>query len=247
MSHKDQEGGFVAKHDYRCEFAGVSIGDATARIGVTVSRDIISLERADDLFANHRLIGRIILGHADDAPLQGKLFEGDTAIYAAFDAKGFRVSSGTIGLGLTFSRKDVNVSELANFAKSEGRLQIAEVAEIPDEKEAPEHKPGEFALEDGQTWRDYPMVDIVGEGAVMKALRGAKIETVGDLHDYQKNGQWLTNIKGLGEKKVAELEEAMMHFWADNQEAGEEHEAMIDEVFNQQDGDLGGKEAAVAS
>lgn len=230
MSQDD--GKFLAKFDYPADFSGVSIGENTARIGLQFSRERMGLDKADELFCNRRLIGRLVLGHVDDANMQGELFDGAIAIYGAFDVKGYRVNAAHFAIGATFSRQDVDLKQLADFAKNEGRLQVSELSEIPDDKKTPEHEPGSLAVEDGQPWRDYPMATIFkDQPSILKALKAAKIETVGDLSDYQAKGQWLTNIKGLGEKKAALLEETMMHFWADNPEGQDEHEQAVGDVF----------------
>lgn len=44
----------------------------------------------------------------------------------------FDVKSDSIGIGLTFSIKDVDVSTLAKFANRDGRIVIESIEEIPE-------------------------------------------------------------------------------------------------------------------
>jgi hypothetical protein len=114
------------------KFAGVSIGETTARIGISIDRELIELEAADDLFCNRRLIGQIEVEAGNDAEGQKKLVDDlNHTIKGAFDIKGFRVTSANIAAGLTFSLNDVELNELGHFAKRAGKLTIVNVEAIP--------------------------------------------------------------------------------------------------------------------
>lgn len=210
---------FLAKHDVGVQFGGVSIQDTTCRVGgITIDRERMSLEKADELFSNRRLVGRIVLGHMDDGAGQLELFDGDIAVYGAFDVKGFRCNAAAFGLSLTFSRADIDVAQLSQFAKCEGRLQISEVNEIPaDDDRSPEHVPG--ALKASGPWADVKL-DTLFTGALLKALKSAKLVTVGNLADFTAADKPLTFIDGIGPGKAAQIEDRMMQFWQDNPDAG---------------------------
>lgn len=212
---------FKPVHDVGVKFGGVSIQDVTCRVGaIKIDRERMSLERADDLFANRRLIGRIVLGHADDAAGQIELFDGDIAVYGAFDVKGFRVTASEFGISLTFSRADIDVAQLSQFAKADGRLQISEVADIPEDEDlGPEHVPG--SLKASGPWADVSL-STVFEGALLKSLKKAKLETVGDLANYTARDKRLTDIEGIGPGKAACIEDRMLAFWSDNPDAAKE-------------------------
>jgi len=117
--------------DLPVEFGGVSFGDQTARLGVVVSRDRLNLDAADESLCNHRLNGRVAIGGFDDAPGQGT-FEFDSVVEGMFDVKTFGVSSKAISFGLTFGLNDIDRGDLAEFAKTKGRLQVELVSQIPD-------------------------------------------------------------------------------------------------------------------
>jgi hypothetical protein len=115
-------------------FGTVSIGETTARLGVKIDRGVCSASQADKLFCNRRLIGSVVLGKREDGNGQKTAFDTDRTVKGVFDVKGFSANAKQIGIGLTFSLKDVDIAELAHFSSGAGRLKIEEVSSIPDEK-----------------------------------------------------------------------------------------------------------------
>lgn len=114
-------------------FGGVSIGDGTASIGVSISRDEFSLEDAETILCGHRLIGRLQAGGKGDAPNQRQMFDGARAeLSASFDVKRFGCSRNDISARLAFNLSDDLVKVLGCFAKKEGRLIVAEVEDLAD-------------------------------------------------------------------------------------------------------------------
>ena len=69
--------------DVGCEFGGVSIGDETARIGLTIDRNKVPLEKADQFFSGARLEGEIVLGTSEDVPGQRRLVDAHARIQSA--------------------------------------------------------------------------------------------------------------------------------------------------------------------
>ena len=204
------------------EFGGVSLGQTTGRIGVHIDRGNVGLLDADELFSNHRLIGKVVLGeHGDDEDQALMFTDMSIEVAGAFDVKGFRVSADKLGLGLTYSLADVDVSDLAKFAKGSGRLVVDEIAEIPKEdKTEPDHVPGSLAA--NGPWAAIPLSDLF-DGAILKNLKAAKIETIGQLQDFTaKDYQRLTDINGIGESAATKIENRMIQFWADNPQFGED-------------------------
>ncbi len=126
--------------DLPVAFGNVSIGDKTARIGVTVDRSSLSVSQADKHLCEHRLTGRIVSkpqgDHPDQAALPGMEFE--TALAGVFDVKGFSVSKDNLGFGLTFAIASIDVANLAHFAKRAGRVVVEDVEAIPANGEAEE-------------------------------------------------------------------------------------------------------------
>lgn len=130
-------------------FAGVSIGEGTARVGVKAPRDVLGLDKADEILCGHRLIGRIVQSKSNEAANQTAFLDGvKHEIPGSFDVKGFRVTTDDICFGLTFSLKDVQVQELPYFAKKSGRLIIDLVTAIPEESK------GSKASDDGDDDED---------------------------------------------------------------------------------------------
>lgn len=115
------------------KFGQVSIGHTTARLGVKIERGVCDVSKADELFCNRRLVGQVVLGNHEDAAGQKTLVETDRTVQGVFDVKGFSVNASQIGLGLTFSLADIDISELAHFSAGAGRLVIREIGAIPED------------------------------------------------------------------------------------------------------------------
>jgi hypothetical protein len=119
--------------DLQVAFGQVSIGDKTARIGIQIDRGQLTPTQADKNLCELRLAGKIIAKPIDQNPDQ-QTFPGmelETELAGTFDVKGFSVTRDTIGLGLTFALKSVEIDKLAHFAKRSGRLIVNSVEDIP--------------------------------------------------------------------------------------------------------------------
>lgn len=205
------------------KFGGVSIGDATTRIGVKIDRDCLRLNEADRIFCGHRLTGRVELGNGGDSNGQTR-FVSVEKLEGIFDCKRLGFDAGTISTGLTFNKKDIDMDLISKFAKGSGRMFVMKIEEIPDD--APDHDenapslPGTFKA-DGP-WADV-MLSTLFDGAILKSFTNAKIKTVGDMAAFtSKENQNLGDITGLGPVKVELIEKRMVEFHRDNPEAAEE-------------------------
>lgn len=211
------------------EFGGVSIGENTARLGVRISRERLNLVAADEVFTNHRLTGSVALGDHDDANGQTTMFEDQNhVIEATFDTKRLGVTATELATGLTFSLSDIDVAELAKFSKGRGVLTVSAVAALPDDEpeddldddDEDDHEAGLFKTD--EPWREFPLTKLNLSPSIVKALKAAKLNTMGQLADYSsKPNARLTDIKGLGPGKAALVEEATLKFWQDNPQAKE--------------------------
>lgn len=212
-------------------FGGVSIGEKTARVSMKIQRGDCGLDivAAEDLFCGRRLTGKIQLGGKADTPGQTKFIETDVVVDGTFDIHRFGVTPEAFTTGATFSLKEIEIGDLAQFSKGQGRMVVESNDEIPTdvvdehvEKEG-ESLPGSFK-QDGP-WRKVSM-DSLFTGGILKSLKGAGINTVGDLQSYQepdkKTGfiKQLADIKGIGPTKVEQVEKRMEEFWRDNQQDG---------------------------
>lgn len=215
--------------DVPVEFGGVSIGEATCRLGVRVNRSSLNINAADECFCGHRLSGRVILGIRDESPEQGKLIDDvDFEVQGTFDVKRIGVSVDQITTGLTFSLADIDVAELAKFSKGTGRLIVNGVQELP--KDSPDegddeedgHTPG--TLKSEGPWRDVHLSTLF-KGAVLKSLVEADLTTVGKLCDYTASDKRLTDIPGIGPGKGGVIEDTMLAFWRDNPQYAEPSKA----------------------
>ena len=114
-------------------WSNVNIGDATARVGFRVPRRELSLSKADMVLCEKRLRVTIVArssGGPDQESLPGA--EADTTIAGTADVRSFGVGKKHISAGLTFNLEEIDVSELALFAKRDGRLRVEAVGDIPE-------------------------------------------------------------------------------------------------------------------
>ncbi len=117
------------------DFAGVSIGDGTCRVGIRIPRGELSLAKADKTLCGRRLTGRIVLTPNGESPNQMYMFEDlKHEIRGTFDIKGYNVRPDWISCGLTFAMSEIDPRELASFAKRQGRLLVQGVTDIPTAK-----------------------------------------------------------------------------------------------------------------
>lgn len=112
------------------EFGGVSIGETTARLGVKIPRQQLTISRADATFTAKRLAVVVQLGNPD--PDQKKLFDVVVEVRGTVDVKRLGVSADEYSTGLTFNLADVDVATLARFSKGQGRLSVLSVEELPE-------------------------------------------------------------------------------------------------------------------
>lgn len=223
MSKKKQEAP-VPTLDIPVQFGGVSIGQATAKLSMKIERKFVKIQTADDAFCGRRIKGRIQLGGGNDQPGQQKFIETDLQIEGSFDIHRFGVTADHFTTGATFKLKEIDISDFAQFSKGSGRLIAEGIENIPDDSVDDEHEddseslPGTYAV-DGP-WAKASL-DGLFSGAILKNLKSAGLETVGDLYEYQKPSKGgyvklLTDIKGIGEGAAQKIEDTMVHFWKDN-------------------------------
>jgi hypothetical protein len=106
----------------------VSIGAESASISFKIARANLGLQTADELFAGHRVSGRIEAG-GEQANLPQ--FE-SASIEGSFDAKGFNVRADVIRVTLSAPKADVALDAMSELAQKEAKLYITGVAELPD-------------------------------------------------------------------------------------------------------------------
>jgi hypothetical protein len=120
--------------DLIVQFGNMNAGDKSARIGVTISRDKLSVPKAEKQFCEKRLACCLVMAEDGASPEQGSLggIVDDVELEAVFDVKSIRFSSDEISFGLTGALGSLDVGLLAKFAKKQGRLIVNEVSEIPE-------------------------------------------------------------------------------------------------------------------
>lgn len=122
--------------DLIVSFGQMGAGDKTARLGIVVSRQRLSVPKAEKQFCEKRLACCLVMSFDGGHPEQGSLdvMEGDEIeLEAVFDVKRISFTSDEISFGLTGALGSLDVGKLAKFAKKQGRLIVNDVSEIPVE------------------------------------------------------------------------------------------------------------------
>lgn len=199
------------------EFGGVSIGEATCRLGIRINREHCNINMADDVFVGHRLTGKVVLGGSDESPGQGKFLDNEHCVEGSFDVKRVGVTPETITTGLTFSLKDIDIAELSKFSKGAGRLMVEGVGDIPEDApdEHDEDKDQISLKFDGDDPRDCKLSRLF-DGVILKGLLEGKLDTVGMLADYTSANKDLTDLPGIGPGKAEKITKTLIEFWKQN-------------------------------
>ncbi len=110
--------------DVGCKFGQLSIGVNTANLGIVIAKGRMERNKPDQFFLDARLSVVLELDplSADDQPGQDTFIEPEETVEAVVDVKGYSVNSKQFGLGLTFSREDVDLIKLIKFAQRSGRI-----------------------------------------------------------------------------------------------------------------------------
>lgn len=210
---KKKGGGSVL--DIPVEFGGVSIGDATARLGIRIDRSVCTVKTADEVFCGHRLSGRVVLGGNGDGSGQKKFVDDlEHQVGGVFDVKRFGANQKQIATGLTFSLADVDITELAKFSKGSGRLIIENVSELPEDEAGDEDEDEERDDEDieerpilSKDWRSKPLTELGLTTGVNDMFGELKVTTVGGLAELKEaiDGSKAVWPKGIGPQKAEEI------------------------------------------
>lgn len=113
-------------------FGGLSIGETTCRLGMSISRANFTVSKADKHLVSKRLsvalLARTKGANSDQESLPG--MDNDTVIEAVGDCKGFSAGGNSISFGLTFMLSSVDVEKLSHFPKRDGRCTVKGVEDI---------------------------------------------------------------------------------------------------------------------
>ncbi len=207
--------------DVHCDFAGVSFGRNTVRLGVQIDRKLLNVKEADKLLCGRQIKCTVKIQPGGDDPNQTYFdgIGGGAELTGIANVHRFGVSPDQITAGLTFNKRQVDGDILKDFASQKGRLLIAEATDIPDEVKEPKKAtaaPAGSLKTNEPDWRKAKLDDLF-VGGLRQKFRDADLNTVGELVDFQKDGdQWMTKIKGIGTAAVDRISDVMERFWADN-------------------------------
>lgn len=118
---------------YPVAFAGVTIGEGVARVGVRMDRGEMGLLAADKMFCGRRITGSVKLTKNSDSetPVFEAMRDKDFVVSSTFDVKRLGLNASFYSFGLAFSLQEINIGDLALFAKKTGLLLIDSVEDIP--------------------------------------------------------------------------------------------------------------------
>lgn len=184
------------------QFGDVTIGDGVAGIKVTISRDKLALEIADEYLCCKRLIGSaVIVPGVDDLDQTYMNNTGKVKhrVRGAFDVNSFSVTPKKIGARISFSIESIDIEVLSHFAKQNGFLVVELLQAIPEKRKADANGQKEFD-------DDIKVLGLT-EGSE-NILRAHNIDTVDALTTLITAGE----LKGVAKTKtcIAEIEDA--HF-----------------------------------
>jgi ribosome modulation factor len=121
------------------EFGNISIGELTCRLGVKIVREELELDEADRIFCGRQIQGKVSLaprGDGDQKRLPSMEDNRPLFIEGMFETKQIGVRPDEYSIGLTFNKKAIDVSELSQFAKKTGTIEVESVSDIPDPEQA---------------------------------------------------------------------------------------------------------------
>lgn len=111
--------------DVGCKFGKLGVGVRTVNLGIVIAKGLLKQTQPDDFFLDARLSVVLKLDplSTDDTPGQDSFIDPEEVVEAVVDVKGYNVNSKQFGLGLTFSREDVDLQKLIEFAQRSGRIE----------------------------------------------------------------------------------------------------------------------------
>lgn len=220
--------------DCRVAFGNVGFGKDTVRLGIKIDRALLKVKDADRLLCGKRVNCTVKVQPSGDDPNQTYFdgIGGGAELTGVADIHRFGVSPDIISAGLTFNKRAVDGSILQDFASQIGRFVITGVDDIPEEVKEPKHKEAAptGSLKTDRPWRKVELDNLfAGHPGLRKNLADANINTVGELVDFQKDGdQWMTKIKGIGPSAVDKISDVMEAFWRDNPQYSESESLPIE-------------------
>lgn len=127
-------------------FGSTSAGKHTGRIGITVSRDKLEIDLADELFCDTRLQAVLtVIPKKDGKGQKSMLPDQFPTIEGSFDVKGFSTRSDKFSCGFTYMKRSIDANALGEFAGQAGKVEIFDIGEIPDEETKGSGEDGEEA------------------------------------------------------------------------------------------------------
>ena len=109
-----------------CEFKTVGIGKDVTRMSVSVPREKLSLQEADDLFTGSQISAKLSCdpNRNGDAEGQQTMPGCSLDLEVVADCHGFRASSDSFSTSLSMNKESVDLTFLSAFAGRKGTIKI---------------------------------------------------------------------------------------------------------------------------
>lgn len=251
----DANGRLAEPMKFRVQFKRASVGKTTTRLGLSMPSGSMSTQAARDLLCERRLTVSIRNG-TDQLQLQGDGFDEQSEIEGVADTRALSIKTKEFSTGLTFSNNEVDPISLMPFVETDGTLTISAVTEIPKPEPTPKKSkqggraapPRAEPIADAD-WGQEPVIDLQGftfdrEGkekrlseTLCESVTNSLIKAgksggrIRDLRDWiNENQYWWRDVKGLGEKKIDDVTDALIAYQEANPIApsNEEEEDDVD-------------------
>lgn len=118
-----------------CGFGNLNVGDKTCRLGVRVDRSRLTLTKANEYLCGRRLTIKLMVEAGSGETPAIPALSSSLDLVGTFDCKSFGVTTKSLTFGLTGSIPDLDLEILTKFAKRDGHLSIAEVADLPEDEQ----------------------------------------------------------------------------------------------------------------
>ena len=122
------------------EFGQVSVGEDTAAVLVKIQRNDLTLSVAEKTLCKRRMDVELFMAPKNEDPDQ-KHFDGmKPKVKGTCDTSRLSVGLENLTTRLTFNKKEISISELANLAKRVGRVKVFSTEKIPISEENQEEE-----------------------------------------------------------------------------------------------------------
>lgn len=111
------------------------------------------------------------------------------------------------------AKKDAATEAKTRLDKAQAAHLLLTMPPEPEDLPLFDGPPPEFRTPDAEAWRAYPLTVLGLQPAIIEALNGENITTIGRLSDHTKAGK-LRQVPGIGDGKLQKINEALEAFFS---------------------------------